>query len=376
MIHVFNKAGTQAHSSSTLLHEEVVGSLLVGFSPNERTKMKIVLNHFARHTVPTFSPVRASDAAWREALPPLAIQHTFVLNAILAVGCLHLSTLSDNASERDEYLDIAAAQMNAGMTQYRTEIQNITTSNAEALFAYSSMISMFVLSTTNTECWTTLESLTGTNAPETHHSEMVINLVSAMCRIFRTIRGVLVIIVPYYHHISSGKLEPVMTRSWWPPPIPVTSEEIEQDQKLGSLEKLWSQPGRPYEYCFDALRDALKSLRESSALVSRLATSTVPYNGPNEKKFDWTAIVHWLVGLSFDFILLLEQQRMEAWVLMAHYALQPAKAIANPWLNGFATNIVTTSALLIGEENWEWIAWPAAVVAIDLENLRSTKDTM
>jgi hypothetical protein len=375
MIHVFNKTDAQPHSSSTLLHEEVVRSLLVRFSPNERTKMKIVLNHFARYTIPTFSPVRASDAAWREALPPLAIHHTFVLNAILAVGCLHLSTLSDNASERDEYLDVAAAQMNAAMTQYRTEIQNITTSNAEALFAFSTMSSMFVLSTTNTECWTTLESLTGPNAGETHHSEIVANSVSAMCRIFRTIRGVLIIIVPYYHHISSGKLEPVMTRNWWPPPIPVTSEELEQDQKLGSLEKLWSQPGRPYEYSFDTLRDALKSLRESSALVSRLATSTTPCNGPDEKKFDWTAVVQWLVGLSCHFILLLEQQRMEAWVLMAHYALQPARAIANPWLNRFATNIVTTSALLIGEENWEWIAWPAAVVTIDLESLRNIKDT-
>jgi hypothetical protein len=378
MIHVFSiqdKTNTQPPPGYTLLHEHVQNSLLEEFSPNERPKMKIVLSHFARHTIPTFSPVRASDTAWLEALPLLATHHPFVLHAILAVGYLHLSTLSNTASEKDEYQDIAATQINAGMTQYRIEVQNITTSNAEALFAFSAMVTMFVLPTTATECRTALESLMETNASEGHHNEIVSNLVSSMSRIFRTMRGVLVIIVPYYYHICSGKLEPVMTRSWWPPPIPVTAEEIEQDQKLRCLEKMWSQPGKTYEYCFDALRDALKTLRESSALVSRLASSTFPSDGPDKNKFDWTSILQWPVGLPFNFILLLEQQRMEAWVLMAHYALQPAKATANPWLNGFATNLVTTSAFVIGEENWEWITWPAEVVGINLESLRNTKET-
>lgn len=66
---------------------------------------------------------------------------------------------------------------------------------------------------------------------------------------------------------------------------------------------------------------------------------------------------------------------MEAWVLMAHYAMLPAKATSNPWLDGFATNIVSTTALVIGEEHWEWIAWPAAVLEVDLERLRLQKST-
>jgi hypothetical protein len=63
---------------------------------------------------------------------------------------------------------------------------------------------------------------------------------------------------------------------------------------------------------------------------------------------------------------------MEAWVLMAHFALLPAKATTNPWLDGFATNIVTTSALVMADEDWDWIAWPAAVLGVDLGSLRST----
>jgi hypothetical protein len=61
---------------------------------------------------------------------------------------------------------------------------------------------------------------------------------------------------------------------------------------------------------------------------------------------------------------------MEAWVLIAHYAMLPTKATDNPWLDGFATNIVITAALVIGEEEWEWIAWPAAALHVNLDALR------
>jgi hypothetical protein len=378
MLHVFS-VHESSHAASpigcTLSHKDMHDTLLEGLPPNDRTKMDLVLNHFASNTISTFSPVKASDAAWREALPPLATDHRFVLNGILAIGCLHLSTLTGIASDREELQSIAATQMNIGVTQYQTEVEKMTANNAEALFAFSAMITIFVLSTAGTECRTALRPLTDMNASKAHRQEITSNLISSICRIFRTMRGVLVILVPYYYHICNGRLEPVLDRGWWPPMIPVTAEDIEQDQKLRNLEKMWSRPGKTYEYCFDALRNALKTLREASALVSRLATSALFDDDSDDHKFDWTSILHWPVGLPFDFFVLLEQRRMEAWVLVAHYALQPAKATSNPWLNGFATNLVTTAALVIGEENWKWIASPAVVVGIDLDSLRNTQAT-
>jgi len=61
---------------------------------------------------------------------------------------------------------------------------------------------------------------------------------------------------------------------------------------------------------------------------------------------------------------------MEAWVLLAHYAMLPAKATDSPWLDGLATNVVIAAALVIGKEDWEWIVWPATVLHVDLEALR------
>lgn len=376
MIHVFSahaSPDTEPRlSERTLLDEEVQDALLGDFPPDERPKMKLVLSHFASKTVQTFSPGAASAVAWLEAVPSFAKDHRYVLNGILAVGSLHLSKLTDVASERDGYQDIAATQMNAGMAQYRVEVQNITTSNAEALFAYSTAITTFVLGTAGAECRNALNSLGTGERSEKQREEVTALLVQAICRTFRAIRGVLVILVPCYHHIRSGKFEPVVERDWWPPPIPVTAGELEHDQKLRSLEKMWSRPGKTYEYCFDSLRQALKNLRETSALVSRLATCTFPGDSTGEETFDWTAIMRWPTELPREFLSLLEQRRMEAWVLMAHYALLPSKVKVNPWLDGFATNMFMTSALVIGKDNWDWISWPAAALEIDLETLLTT----
>jgi hypothetical protein len=378
MTHVFSARDNEPLSSDgTLLHGKVQDALLEHLPAHDRSKMKTILNHFATETIKTFSPGTAADVAWREALPLLATRHSYVLNGILAVGCLHLSTLTSDASEKEEYQNIAAIQMNSGMTEYRSEVQNVTTSNAEALFAFSTTITTFVLCTAGIECRTALESLEETQLSEEHQQRIVSSSTQSICRIFRAIRGCLVILVPCYHHIRSGTFGPVVERDWWPPHVPITIEELGQDQKLRHLETMWSQPGKAYEYSFDCLRGALKSLRETFALISRLATCVFPGDSSSDNTFDWTAIMQWPTDLPLEFISLLEQRRMEAWVLVAHYALLLARVTIkiNPWLDGLATNMFKTSALVIGADNWDWISWPAAVLGIDMECLSTTTTT-
>jgi len=279
--------------------------------------------------------------------------------------------LTNDGLERNDYYDIAAKQMNTGMAQYREAVQNITTSNSEALFAFSTTMTTFVLGTAGTECRNALDYVKGRGLSEDEREDTTALLIQAICSIFRAVRGVLVILVPCYHYIRSGKLKPVLDRDWWPPSIPVTPEELDHDYKLRDLEKLWSRPGRPYKYCFDSLRRALKDLRDTTALVSRLAASPFPGDGANEETFDWTAIMGWPTHLPLEFISLLEERRMEAWVLMAHYALLPAKVKVNPWMDGLATSIFMTSAFVIGKENWRWITWPAAVLKINMEDVHA-----
>lgn len=138
MIHVFSARGAaesaSPQSDQSLTNADVQDTLLENVPPNDRPRMKAVLDHFAIHTILTISPGKAAQRAWRELLPSLATDYHFVLNGILAVGCLHLSTAASMETERDTYQDMAATQMNIGMAQYQSEVQTVTTTNAEALF--------------------------------------------------------------------------------------------------------------------------------------------------------------------------------------------------------------------------------------------------
>jgi hypothetical protein len=331
-----------------------------------------ILQHFAVATIPTICSGVPSQTAWRVILPSLAAKYTFLTHGMLAAASLHLAHLASTKQELDEYEQIAAAQMNEGMSGYRIQIQNISTENADALFAFSTTMTVFTLSTAATDCGLMLKVIRNSDSALDQQAATTSSLVQSICRVFHSIRGVLVILVPCWEHLSRGVLGVVVERPWWPGTFPVTSEELRDDQKLRHLETMWSRPGRAYDYSFDTLRIALKVLRESFALVSRLESLA---HSNEETAFDWTSTLHWPTQITREFLALLENKSMEAWVLVAHFAMLPAKVEGILWLDGLATNIITTAALVIGEKNWEWLAWPAIAVRVDLDCVRSSTTT-
>ncbi|KAF2845665.1 hypothetical protein T440DRAFT_258828 [Plenodomus tracheiphilus IPT5] len=358
-----------------LLSDDVRNGLVRQISDSELPRMAKILQYFAETTIPTLTSRAEAQAAWRSALPNLATRYNFVTHGMLATAALHLTCLDPDEEDLETYGTIAAIQLNIGMVHYRSEVQDVTTANAEALFAFSTMVTMFVLRTAGDECRATLDLMTSPASPRTHSSTSISDLTHTVCRIFRSLRGVLVILVPCWEQIQGGLLQSVVRRDWWPQPIPVTLMEIENDEKLRKLEKLWSHPGKSYEYSSDTLRYALKGLREAFALVSRLIDLAHCESASEPTSFDWTSIIHWPVALPLEFLTLLEQRQVEAWVLVAHYAILPGKITDIWWLKGWAVQFIAIAALVIGENNWEWIAWPAAAVGFDLDSLRNDTNT-
>jgi hypothetical protein len=161
---------------------------------------------------------------------------------MLAAASLHLAHISRTGEERHVYQQTAAAQMNIGMSGYSTEIQEITTENAEALFAFSTIMTVLSLSTAATECELTLKTIRAAGNGADRNVALNSSLVHTVCSIFRSIRGILVILVPCWERLCRGTLQPIFQRSWWPHPVPVTPDEIRDDQKIRYLEKMWSTP--------------------------------------------------------------------------------------------------------------------------------------
>ena len=263
---------------------------------------------------------------------------------------------------------MATLELNMGLMRYMAEVQRVTSGNAEALFAFSTAISLFNTFQARNECRSLLR-LANTDLFEPAQ-ETTAKAVQIVVRALRTLRGAQVIIVPGWSKLQEGPLRSVLQRPSWSSAMSVPEARADDYKRLQNLERMWSNLHRPYEDHFDTLRQTWQSLCESFEIVWALIDTAPLDQSSSGPSFDWTSIFHYPVQCSLPFVSLLEQQSVEAWVLVAHYAILQAEVKGLWWLDGSAVNILVTAALVIGTNNWEWITWPAAKVDYDLETLR------
>jgi hypothetical protein len=331
-----------------------------------------VLHHFVTTTSGTLSVGATGRSTWATALPQVAKSHPFVLDGIIAVTSLHLSRCLGFESERRINFNIANDRLSKGLIHYRTGLRHVTEGNAEALFIFSIVITAWTLLTIGEDNKALLESTNAKSGLSNWHQDNTSKLLFATIQMLSCIRGVLIIIIPYWYRLETGPLEPMLNRNWWPQRVPVSPKAIEEDLKLRELEKMWMRPEKSYEYYFDTLASSLKELRECFALVNEL---TVRNQRPGARKneeilTDWSATLVWAVHLSPTFTKLLEQRIPEAWVLLAHFAMLPARVNEIVWLESFPSTMVSTAALILGEDKWHLIDWPLRAFGINLDGLR------
>lgn len=335
-------------------------------------RFKEAIHHFITDTSATLAGNDAGKAAWPAAIPKLASNHRFVLEGIFALASLHLSQIVGSEQERKLHFNIAADRMNKGLQLYRTELQDVTEENSEALFTFSTTITAFILVTVGEECNELIQSIRRQDLTSGQRQETITRIVFAITRILRCLRGVMVILVPCWQQIRDGILSPIVTRDWWPDPIPTFPEAIEEDRRLRALESMWAKPKRKYEYYFDTLAAHLKSLRESFALVSQLTIRTGPSNEASAGRAlsDWTSIITWPVKVSAEYISLLEQPVPDAWVILAHFAILPSRVKGLWWAKDLSSNLVSAAAFILDESEWSLIEWPATCAGVDLDSFR------
>lgn len=298
------------------------------------------------------------------------MKHSFVIHGILAFAAVHISTCVGSETLKKSYECLAALELNVGLKQFMIQVQHVTSENVEALFAFSTIISQFNTFQANNEVRQLLRSeQLDVNSP-TSSRTTVTAAVQIILRWLRTLRGAQTIVVPGWRGLQSGPLRVCIQREFWSAAIPISDAQHADKRHLKTLEAMWSSPRRPYRAYFDTLRQAWQELCKSFALVWKLideAPGVASVSGPS---FDWTAIFYWPVQCSLAFAALLEEQCVEAWVLMGHYTLQLAEVKGIWWPGESAISCLTTAALVIGTDNWEWIAWPATKIGLDLERLR------
>lgn len=336
-----------------------------------------MLQHYEYTTSLTLATDDPAKAAWQSGVPEMAHSHEFLVNCVLSVASLHLGRLHEAPAEKRKMNALAAARMNKALTKYRPELENITKENAAALFASSTFTAVYLFRTSALD----IENLRASIPPDTliPPPEVVDKMMSCALRTIWGLRGPLTVLMSGWDWVISGKMHAVAARKWWPKKCkPATSRAVEENERLKAVEQLWIQGESAWGPHRTHLSHALKSLRESFALISQLTLpdifppmTAVPYSIDDTNigvLTDRGAIFVWATRISREFIALIEQKHRDALVILAHYAILPGRVRNVWWLEGLGADFVTAIAMAIGRENWGLIAWPANVLGVDLEN--------
>jgi hypothetical protein len=343
--------------------------------PSLPASLRTLLSHYEYTTTLTLHPSDPAKAAWLTHLPSLAINHAYLLNCVLSISSLHIGRLHDrNTPKRLEMNTFAAARMNKALSTYRAELTNVTRDNAAALFAAATLTAVYLFRTTSLDMDELRSSIppastsTSFTTPHTLGTEML----ACALRPIWGLRGPLTVLMSGWTWVTSGSMQSVAARKWWPSPIvPATPSAVIEDARLSALHALDEDTQQAKEY-----------LREAYALVSQLTLrdnmyprmTAIPYaisddDGDVGVLTDRGAIFVWATRISRGFMRRIEAQERDALVLLAHYAVLPGRVRNVWWLEGLGADIVSAIAMVLGREVWPLIEWPASVVGVDLENL-------
>lgn len=316
-----------------------------------------LIHHFITTTSWTLATHTPTHELWQVTVPGIAATHSYLIHGIVAATSLHLAQLHDDAETKQAYGTIALDQMNVALVQYRKDLSNITPENCEPLYIFSILTHVFVFRTV----WNDAAAL-GEVARKNSNVDvpwMTTQWTELSLKLLNGVRGgAKAILNPSWFWLLKGPLASLCSREWWPKDrILKTPQSLEDDKRLHDLERMWLIPGKPWDSVFDQLRTAQGALRESFALVHQLT---------DEDTVDRGAVFVWPVGLTQEFVGLLQDQKPEAMVLFAHWAILFHRLRDLWFCDGLARPIVMAAAAVLGKKRLNWIEWPIREVGLEI----------
>ncbi|KAL0935467.1 uncharacterized protein CTRU02_210058 [Colletotrichum truncatum] len=152
-----------------------------------------LMHHYTLATADSLATRPDMQYVWRVVVPEIGYNCNFVSHGILALAALHKAYLIP--SERETYVDLAAAHQTAGLEGFRAELHNINDTNWQSFFSFSSLVVLFV------------SSIPLRTARETETLPHVLEL-------FSFIRGIRAVIEPYQARLIQTKFSPLVYGAW------------------------------------------------------------------------------------------------------------------------------------------------------------------
>ncbi|PKX97945.1 Zn(II)2Cys6 transcription factor [Aspergillus novofumigatus IBT 16806] len=153
-----------------------------------------LMHHFTLHTSKSLARRQQMQDAWQIALPTLAYSNEFLMHGILALSALHLAHLKPENHSR--YITSSRFHISLGLRSFRKILPSPTTDNCCALFAFSSLIMVYVY-----------------GSPEESAEVDMVDTLESTLHLFKLCRGTLVL-KPYINHIRNSSLGPLFRQEF------------------------------------------------------------------------------------------------------------------------------------------------------------------
>jgi hypothetical protein len=339
-----------------------------------------LLHHFTSCTSATLSDHPEAQEVWSTTVVQIAFGHPFLLHGILALAALYMA--NSNSPEKEQLSITAASKQDAAIREFRSQLEEITRHNCDAVFAFSFLAVYYIPASAGTVI----------NPSATFIED---DFFGSIVEWLRLHRGTSDIYRRKGHWIRKGPLAPLLWKEvlHGASDLPVQINDIlnaSLAQSLLNLENLLKTEITDSEYfqkdrltnrideneinlrAFKILVEAFSRVSIESAVsedmmaVNQLLESSEPSSrssrGRLEISYCLSLSFAWLFEIPAEFLELLEQQRPGALIIFAHFSLLFQNAPKFWWNEPIPAKIVKAVTAVLPRKYHEWIQWPICEV--------------
>ncbi|EHK19174.1 uncharacterized protein TRIVIDRAFT_213704 [Trichoderma virens Gv29-8] len=257
-----------------------------------------------------------------------AITTPFLMDELLAMAALHLSTQAFDRAEKNQYLHQAAQLQTRALGHFNAVRPRVSDENCTAMFLFSSLLG--------------LHTLFDTTIYQRDFTEFLDKLIQFVA----LHRGIRTVTRQSWHIINETEMkhiiDPISALDQLDPQLTVSC--VECDGLLAHLAASIESLG---PIAFNACCEAVKSLQWVIGRRRGLPDELHPH-----------ITMAWPVLVSFDYLQMLKQRRPEALVVLAHWAVLLYRD-RGFWVFGDTGRFMIESASKYLGTYWQdWMAWP------------------
>ncbi|KAI9860102.1 MAG: hypothetical protein M1824_003340 [Vezdaea acicularis] len=291
-----------------------------------------LIHHFTTETCFTLSDQSRAHPVWQVVVPKEGFAHPFLLRGILALSALHLAFLRPENAHLYEME--ATIHQDAALGFFRTAMANVTPTNCDAVFAFSSILVLLAFA-----------------SPKPRGILVLVDAKLSGTEWFGLVRGSRPLRAKIWDWLEAGAMAPMCV-----------IEQVENINFSGTgatkhlsafLRYCDESEDEPFVKAACAL-----AIEDLEVCFARLASKNATASKVN-------SVIAWPNGLTQGYMSLLEQKHPKALVILAFYSLALRYIDSYWWVKGWPAHILSTVHQLVDDSMQPWLEWPSQGIGTD-----------